>query len=138
MSKPSKIKRRNKCNSMLSKELSEQYKTKLMGIRKGDTVSIMRGNFRDVEGKVVKVDRKKNFIYIEGVTREKANKDVIFVPIRPSKVMIKKLNLEDKRRKDILDRKATITIPEVSLKQGLGEGEEKKLQKHSIKSGSKR
>lgn len=127
MSKPSKLKQRNRCTSMLSKELSDQYKTKLIGVRKGDTVSIMRGNFKDMEGKIVKVDRKKNFIHIEGVTREKANKDVIFVPIRPSKVMIKKLNLEDKRRKDILDRKATITIPEVSLKQGLGEGKEKNL-----------
>ena len=46
---------------------------------------------------------------------EKANGDTIFVPISPSKVMITKINLEDKRRKDILDRRTSIKIPQVNL-----------------------
>jgi len=116
MSKTLKVRHRDRNSSMLSKELSEEYKTRIMGIRKGDTVSIMRGNYREMEGKVIKVNHKKNFIYIEGVTREKADGDPVFVPIHPSNVMIKKLNLEDKRRKDILERRASITIPGVSLK----------------------
>lgn len=110
---------------MLSKALSGKYKTRSMGVISGDMVIIMRGNFRGVEGKVTKVNYKKTFINIEGVTTEKANGDTIFVPIPPSKVMITKFNLEDKRRQDILDRRASITIPKVNLGTKLKKGEEK-------------
>jgi large subunit ribosomal protein L24 len=113
--KISKVKQRKRCSSMISKPLSEEYKTRTMGVISGDTVSIMRGNFKGVEGKVTKVNYKKNFINIEGVTVEKANGDTIFVPIPPSKVMISKFNLDDKRRKDILDRRTSIKIPQVKL-----------------------
>ena len=54
---------------------------------------------------MTRVDRKKSSIYIEGATREKSDGSTIFVPINPSKVMITKLNLDDKWRKDILERK---------------------------------
>jgi large subunit ribosomal protein L24 len=108
--KHSKVRRRKMCSSPLSKELSEEYGTRSMGIKRGDTVSILRGNFRGVEGKVTKVDRENNYVYIEGVTREKAGGDTVFAPINPSKVMIRKLNLDDERRKEILDRRASKTI----------------------------
>lgn len=110
---------------MLSKALSGKYKTRSMGVISGDMVLIMRGNFRGVEGKVTKVNYKKNFINIEGVTMEKANGDTVFVPIPPSKVMITKFNLEDKRRQDILDRRTSITIPKVNLGTKLKKGGEK-------------
>ena len=111
----SKHKVRKHCSSMLSKQLSEEYKTRSMGVISGDTVSIMRGAHKGIEGKVTKVNYKKNFLHIEGVTMEKANGDTIFVPLSPSKVMITKINLEDKRRKDILDRRTSIKIPQVNL-----------------------
>jgi len=125
MLKISKVKQRKRCSSMLSKALSGKYKTRSMGVISGDMVIIMRGNFRGVEGKVTKVNYKKTFINIEGVTTEKANGDTIFVPIPPSKVMITKFNLEDKRRQDILDRRASITIPKVNIGTKLKKGEEK-------------
>ena len=115
MLKISKVNQRKRCSSMLSKELSEKYKTRSMGVISGDSVIIMRGNFRGVEGKVSKVNYKKNFININGVTMEKANGDTIFVPISPSKVKITKFNLEDKRRQDILDRRTSISIPKINL-----------------------
>ena len=125
MLKISKVNQRKRCSSMLSKELSEKYKTRSMGVISGDSVIIMRGNFRGVEGKVTKVNYKKNFINIDGVTMEKANGDTIFVPIPPSKVMITKFNLEDKRRQDILDRRTSITIPKINLGTKLIKGKEK-------------
>jgi large subunit ribosomal protein L24 len=130
------MRQRNTCSSTLSKELSEEYKTRSMGVKKGDAVSIMRGNFRGVEGKVTKVNRENNCIYIEGVTREKAGGDTVFAPIHPSNVMISKLNLEDKRRKEILERRASTTIPgtkiEESLKRDLKDVEENPPPKRSI------
>ena len=51
-------------------------------------------------------------IYIEGLTREKVDGTNIFLPVHPSKVQIRNLNLDDKWRKDILDRKKEIEKPE--------------------------
>jgi len=44
-------------------------------------------------------------IYVEGVTREKVDGSTVLVPVHPSKVEIKRLKLDDKWRKKILDRK---------------------------------
>lgn len=75
-----------------------------MPIRKEDEVTIVRGLFKNREGKVNTVYRRKYCIYVERVTREKANGATVNVPIDPSKVVITKLKL-DKDRKAILERK---------------------------------
>jgi large subunit ribosomal protein L24 len=98
---------RNTFSTMLSPELAKEYGVRSVSIRKGDTIISMRGNFRDVEGKVTKVDRKHVSINVEGIVREKSDGTTKFLPIHPSKVMITKLNLDDKQRKDILARKAS-------------------------------
>jgi ribosomal protein L24 len=65
----------------------------------------MRGDRKGFEGKIARIDRKKYRIYVEGLTREKVDGTTIFVPMHPSKVMITRLNLDDKWRKKILERK---------------------------------
>jgi ribosomal protein L24 len=65
----------------------------------------MRGDRKGIEGKVSKVDRKRYRISVEGVTREKVDGTAIPVLIHPSKVMLINLNLDDKWRRKILDRK---------------------------------
>jgi ribosomal protein L24 len=65
----------------------------------------MRGDHRGLEGKVSRIDRQKYRIYLEGLTREKVDGTTIFVPVHPSKVMITHLNLDDKWRKKVLDKK---------------------------------
>ncbi|RLI11822.1 50S ribosomal protein L24, partial [Candidatus Bathyarchaeota archaeon] len=72
----------------------------------GDTVRILRGDYKDYEGKVTRVDRKKYRVYVDGVTREKADGTTIPVPIHHSKVEIIKLNMDDKWRKKMLERKS--------------------------------
>jgi large subunit ribosomal protein L24 len=94
-------------SARLSADLVEEYNVRSMPIRKGDTITIMRGSFRGIEGKVTRVDRKTISIYVEGVTREKSDGNTIFIPLPPSKVMITRLNLDDDRRRDILERKAS-------------------------------
>ena len=91
--------------ALLSPELRKSYHTRNIPLRSGDTVRIMRGDYKGFEGKVTRVDRKKYRIYVEGLTREKVDGTTIFVPVHPSKVMITKLNLDDKWRKKILERK---------------------------------
>ena len=53
---------------------------------------------------------------MEGLTREKVDGTNIFLPIHPSKVQIRNLNLDDKWRKDILTRKKEVEKPEKEAK----------------------
>ncbi len=65
----------------------------------------MRGDYRGLEGKVTRVDRKNYGVFVEGVTREKVDGTSIPVPIHPSKIMITRLNLDDKWRREALNRR---------------------------------
>jgi len=95
-------------SAMLSDNLKEKYGVNSVPVRSGDTVRILRGDFKGIEGKVTRIDRKNYRIFVEGVTREKVDGTTVFVPIHPSKVMITNLNLDDKWRKRILDRKGFV------------------------------
>jgi large subunit ribosomal protein L24 len=102
----------------LSNELAASRGAKTLPVRKGDTVRIQRGDNKGFEGKVSRVDTKKYRIYIEGFTREKVDGTNIFLPVHPSKVEIRNLNLDDKWRKDIiLGRKKEIEKPEKKEKE---------------------
>mmetsp|Transcript_93550 Transcript_93550/g.270260 ORF Transcript_93550/g.270260 Transcript_93550/m.270260 type:complete len:136 (-) Transcript_93550:51-458(-) len=102
---PSHI-RRKLMSSQLSKELRTKYNVRSVPIRRDDEVQIVRGHYKDREGKVIQVYRKKWCIHIERVTRDKANGQTVPFPIHPSKVVITKLKL-DKDRKALLERKST-------------------------------
>ena len=103
----------------LAKELAEKQGVKTLPVRKGDTVHIQRGDNKGFEGKISRVDLKSYRIYIEGLTREKVDGSNIFVPVHPSKVMIKNLSLDDKLRKEVIGRKKPlekVTAPKPTQK----------------------
>ena len=89
----------------LSPELRATHITKSFPVRSGDTIRVMRGDHKGFEGKITRIDLKKYRIYVEGLTREKVDGTTIFVAVHPSKLMITRLNLDDKWRKRILERK---------------------------------
>jgi large subunit ribosomal protein L24 len=89
---------------------------KALPVRKGDTVRIMRGDHIGFEGKVNRVDLKNYRIFLEGLTREKVDGTNIFVPVHPSKVMIKNLKLDDKWRQAILEHKKQLAQPKKEKK----------------------
>ncbi len=89
----------------LSPELRASHIVKSLPVRSGDTVRIMRGDRKGFEGKITRIDLRRYRIYVEGLTREKVDGSTIFVPIHPSKVVVTRLNLDDKWRKKILERK---------------------------------
>jgi large subunit ribosomal protein L24 len=95
----------------LSPELRASHLIRSLPVRTGDTVRVMRGDHKSVEGKITRVDLKKYRIYVEGLTREKVDGTTIFVPIHASKVMITRLNLDDKWRKEILETKLKAKKP---------------------------
>ncbi len=96
----------------LSPELTASRGAKTLPVRKGDTVRIQRGDNKGFEGKISRIDLKEYRIYIEGLTREKTDGTNIFLPVHPSKVQIRNLNLDDSWRKDILKRKTEAQKPE--------------------------
>jgi large subunit ribosomal protein L24 len=96
----------------LSSKLKESHNTSSVPVRSGDTITIMRGDRRGSEGKVQRIDRKNYRIFVEGIDREKVDGTKILVPIHPSKVMITRLNLDDKWRKKILERKSVAEVTE--------------------------
>ncbi len=92
-------------NAPLSRELREKYGVKRLPVRKGDVVRIMRGDWKGHEGKVADVDLKHVRIFVEGAQRKKTDQTPVYYPIHPSKVMIVKLDLSDKWRLRIIERR---------------------------------
>ena len=97
-------KRRKWLSSHLEEKLLLKYDKRSISVIKGDTVKVMRGSFRGHEDKVARVDVRKRYLEIEGITMSKADGNKIAKPIHPSNVTITKLNLTDKWRRKKLER----------------------------------
>lgn len=93
----------------LAEDLIKEYKRRNLPVRKGDEVVIMRGEFKGKTGKITDVDLKKLKIFVDAAKRKKVSGQDVQVPIDPSNVKITKLNLDDKHRKEILERKLKAT-----------------------------
>jgi large subunit ribosomal protein L24 len=110
----------------LSSKLKESHNTTSVPVRKGDTVMVMRGDRKGSEGKVNQIDRKNYRIFVEGATREKVDGTSVNIAVHPSKVMITRLNLDDKWRKRTLERKSIpATTEEVKEKPAKKEAKKK-------------
>lgn len=92
-------------SSHLSKDLMKKYGKRNIPVRKGDTVKIVRGQFKNHMGKIEKVFLKKTRVYVEGAETIKKDGSKISYPLHPSNLIITTLNLEDKERQKILERK---------------------------------
>ncbi len=88
----------------LDRPLIQEYGTRSLPVRKGDTVRIMRGGegMKGNEAKVANVDLKHLKLTLEGITIAKADGTQIARPIEPSNCKITKLDLSDPRRKEKL------------------------------------
>ncbi|MGD9381472.1 MAG: 50S ribosomal protein L24 [Candidatus Thorarchaeota archaeon] len=88
----------------LDEFLREEYGLRSLVVKKGDLVRVMRGQFRDTEGKVVKVDYSAIRVYLESATTTKADGKEAQIPVHPSNLMLVKLELDDDRKR-IIDNK---------------------------------
>ena len=93
-----KHQRESLLSAPLSNTLRELYKKRTVRVIKGDSVKVMRGEYKGVEGKVEKLDTERGTLNIEGIRREKIRGGQVKVPIHASKVMLINLNLDDKYR----------------------------------------
>lgn len=84
--------------AVLEDSLRKQYGKKNIRVIKGDSVRVLRGEYKGVEGKVEKVNTEQATFHIEGIQREKIRGGQVKVPIHSSNVMVISLNLDDDYR----------------------------------------
>ena len=74
----------------LDEFLQEEYGLRSLVVKTGDLVKIMRGQFRDTEGKVTSVNYKKIRVYTDSATLTKSDGKEAAVPIHPSNLLLVK------------------------------------------------
>ena len=101
--------RNKQISSTLSKQLRQKYHRRSIRIVSGDTVKILRGEYKGIDGKVTKISLEKNSIAVEGVQREKLKGGKIDLYIHSSNAVITSLNTEDNWRIKKLEHKSKPT-----------------------------
>ncbi len=97
--------RSKQMGSALSKDLQKKYGKKSARIIEGDSVTILRGEFKGVDGKISKISTQKSSVAIDGVKKEKTKGDKFDVYIHTSNLVITSLNSSDKWRMAKLEGK---------------------------------
>ena len=126
--------RNKQIGAALSKQLRQKYQRRSIRIVKGDTVKILRGEYKGIDGKVTKISLEKNSIAVEGVQREKLKGGKIDLYIHSSNTVITSLNTEDNWRTKKLERKAK---PEAKSKNNVKAKPEAKS-KNNVKVNNKK
>ena len=128
--------RNKQIGAALSKQLRQKYQRRSIRIVKGDTVKILRGEYKGIDGKVTKISLEKNSIAVEGVQREKLKGGKIDLYIHSSNTVITSLNTEDNWRTKKLEHKAK---PETKSKNNVkvNNKKENKKSEHKTKPETK-
>ncbi len=88
----------------LSKDLMKKYNRRSIRLRKGDRVTILRGQFKKKTGNIERIDLKETRVYITGIEMIKKDGTKVFYPIHPSNLVVTELNLDDKKRMAMVNR----------------------------------
>lgn len=97
--------RRKMMSAHLSEDLMLEFDRRSMPVREGDTVEILRGDFKGHEAEVLGVDRARIQLEVDGVTNRRADGTQIPRPIHPSNVRLTDLHLTDPKRRAAIERK---------------------------------
>ena len=97
--------RSKQLGSNLSKDLQKKYGKKSVRVLEGDSITISRGEFKGVDGKIAKISTEKSSVTIDGIKKEKTKGDKFDVYIHTSNLVITSLNTSDKWRISKLEGK---------------------------------
>ena len=92
-------------SSPLSTELKKKFSKKSVRVVEGDSIKIVRGEFKGVDGKIGKISIQKNSLAVEGVKKEKTKGEKFDVYVHSSNVIVTGLNSDDKWRVSKLEGK---------------------------------
>jgi len=90
--------RSKQLGSALSKDLQKKYGKRSVRVNEGDSIKIVRGEFKGVDGKIAKVSPEKNSVTIDGIKKEKTKGEKFDVYIHTSNLLVTSLNTENKWR----------------------------------------
>ena len=130
-------------NVHLSKDLISKYGIKNFPVRKGDMVRIVRGdaekdeklNIVGKEGKVIKIMTDKGKVVVENINIAKSDGKMKPRKLDRSALVLTKIVLEDKKRKERLTKLASLRNkvveeepePEQAVKEAAEEKKEEKV-----------
>jgi large subunit ribosomal protein L24 len=103
--------------SHLSKDLQQKYHRRSVRVTEGDTVKVLRGEFKGVSGKITRVSTLRNGIAVEGIKKEKLKGGNLDVFIHTSNVLVTDLNTEDKWRINKVEGKNPKPVKETKPKE---------------------
>ena len=101
--------------SALSKDLHKKYGKRSVRVIEGDSITIVRGEFEGVDGKISKISTQKSSVSVEGIKKEKTKGDKFDVYIHTSNLVVTSLNTEDKWRMAKLEGKNPRKQPKETL-----------------------
>ena len=123
----------------LSKDLRKKYGKRSVRIIEGDNVSIIRGEFAGVDGKVTKISIPERGVNVEGVKKEKLKGEKFDVYVNTTNIIITGLNSDDKWRMNRLEgKKATAARAEDKPKTKSVQDESKQEKKDTTKAKTKK
>lgn len=126
----------------LSDDLRKKYNKRSVRVTEGDTVKVLRGEFKGVSGKVTQVSTEKSSVAIEGIKKEKLKGGNLDIYIHTSNLLVTDLNTEDKWRINKLEGKANknsnqAKIPSTKSNESKEKKESKMAEKKSEPTESK-
>ncbi len=105
--------------SALSKNLHKKYGKRSVRVIEGDSVTIVRGEFKGVDGKISRISIQKNSVAIEGIKKEKSKGEKFDVYIHTSNLLVTSLNTGEKWRMAKLEGKDPKKQPKETSKEKL-------------------
>ena len=105
--------------SALSKNLHKKYGKRSVRVIEGDSVTIVRGEFKGVDGKISRISIQKNSVAIEGIKKEKSKGEKFDVYIHTSNLIVTSLNTGEKWRMARLEGKDPRKQPKEDSKEKL-------------------
>ncbi|MGB6500656.1 MAG: 50S ribosomal protein L24 [Thermoplasmata archaeon] len=104
--------RRRRMTVPLSRQLRTRFQTRAAPVRKGDTVRVNSGSFKGREERVARVNRRDYTVTLDNITLKTAGEKLKGLGLRPSHLVITRLNLADPWRRRALRVRDEDVTPE--------------------------
>lgn len=105
--------RRHRMTVPLSRELRRRFHRRNVPVRKGDTVRVLSGSFVGREERVARISLRDYTVTLDNVTLKTAEEKLKPLALRPSHLVITRLNLADPwRRRSLHVREEEVTPEE--------------------------
>jgi len=88
----------------LSKDLRTKYKKRSFPLRIKDRVKVLTGQFKGKIGEIERIDIKKYKVHVKDVDFKRGEGQKTPYPLHPSNLQIISLDLDDKKRKEAIER----------------------------------